>query len=178
MQIGGTISSYTQTIATALNGALSPEITSTEGRGDRVRMLTLSDKASKFSSFLVLLFAVPIGIEIKEILTLWLVNPPEYAWYFALMYLLCLFVDNLTIGYMIAINAVGKIGKYQATVGGVLLFAYPLAWIFVALWGFPYISVGWALAITTAMASVLRVWWAKKLICADVSVWCGSCFPS
>lgn len=176
MQIGGTISSYTQTIATALNGALSPEITSTEGRGDRVRMLTLSDKASKFSSFLVLLFAVPIGIEIKEILTLWLVNPPEYAWYFALMYLLCLFVDNLTIGYMIAINAVGKIGKYQATVGGVLLFAYPLAWIFVALWGFPYISVGWALAITTAMASVLRVWWAKKLICADVSVWCGKVF--
>ena len=58
----------------------------------------------------------------------------------------------------------------------VLLFAYPLAWIFVALWGFPYISVGWALAITTAMASVLRVWWAKKLICADVSVWCGKVF--
>lgn len=171
MQIGGTVSAYTQQISTALNGALSPEITSTEGKGDRNRVLLLADKASKFSTFLVLLFAIPISIEIKEILTIWLGNPPEYAWYFALLYLLSLYFDNQTTGFMIAVNAVGRIAKYQITVGGLLLSAFPLAWIFVAVLKMPYISVGWALALTTALASFTRALWAKKLVGASISSW-------
>lgn len=171
MQIGGTVSAHTQQIATALNGALSPEITSTEGKGDRNRVLMLANKASKFSTFLVLLFAIPISIEVKEILALWLGNPPENAWYFALMYLLCLYFDNQTTGFMIAINAAGRISKYQMTVGGLLLSAFPLAWFFVGICGFPYISVGWALAFTTAMASFARALWARTLVGASIFLW-------
>lgn len=171
MQVGNTISSYTQTLATALNGALSPEITSSEGKGNRARVVNLAEKASKLSTFLVLIVAVPIGIEIKEILVLWLVNPPEMAWYFALMYLLCLILDNLTTGYMIGINAIGRIAWYQATVGCMLLLAYPVAWILIVVCGFSYISVGWALAITTCLASVVRAIWAKKIIGISLISW-------
>lgn len=171
MQVGGTISSYTQTISTALNSALSPEITSTEGRGDRSRVLLLANKASKISSFLVLCVGIPISIEIKEILILWLGNPPEMAWYFALMYLICLFLDNMTTGYMIAINAVGRIAWYQITVGMILLSAFPLAWILVVIFEKSYISVGWALAITTGLASIGRAIWAKYLIGTSIISW-------
>lgn len=176
MQIGQTLSAHSESLSNALRGAITPELTSTEGSGNRSRMLNLALQTSKFSCLLILFIAVPLCIEIKEVLGLWLVNPPEYAWYFAVFFILAMFVDNMTSGYIIAINAVGKIKWYQLTVGGILLAAYPLACLLILVFKLDFYTISWALFFTTFLASMTRVIWAKKLVGAPIRKWLSDVF--
>jgi len=168
---GNKISNYAMTLSSALRGALSPEITSTEGRGDRKRMLMLANRASKFSVYLILLFAVPMFLEIDMLLVLWLKNPPQLTAAFAVYMIVCLLIEQLTFGHMIAVNAVGKIAGYQMMLGTAIMLTLPLAWLFLALDYPAATSIGTALIITTIFQSTGRVIWAKFLVGASPQEW-------
>jgi hypothetical protein len=71
---------------------------------------------------------------------------------------------------MIAINAQGRIAAYQATVGTMLLFTLPLAWVFLSQ-GFPPTSVGVAFVVTMALVSTGRILWARRLLQVPVIRW-------
>lgn len=150
-------------LAAAMLGAFSPEITSREGRGERESMIRLSMQASKFGTLLVLVFLVPLILEMDYVLKAWLVTPPEHTVTFCRLVLCSYLLDRLTTGYMIAINAHGRIAAYQATVGTTLLLSLPLAWLFLDA-GFAPTSVGVAFVIIVAMVSTGRLVWAKRLL--------------
>lgn len=168
--IANNVSAQTSQLGVAMVGAFSPELTAREGRGDRVRMLALAQRASKFGSLLILLFAVPLMIEMDYILKLWLVEPPLHTGLFCQLILGSFVLDRLSAGYMLAINAQGKIAAYQATLGTCLLLTLPLAWVFLKLGG-PPVSVGAALVVTTAAVSAGRVFWARRLLGVEVRNW-------
>ena len=161
--IGMTVSSYTQTLSTALLGAFTPEITSSEGRGDRTRMLLQANRASKFGTYLVLLFAIPLILEINYVLNLWLAEPPEFAAQMASLILCTFIIDRLTAGHMLAVSARGKIAGYQIMLGGFLLLTLPVAWMFLKF-ELGAVSVCWAYVITMTLCSVGRLFWAKRLV--------------
>ena len=173
--IGGTVSGYTQTLASALLGAFTPEITASEGRGNREQMLLHANRASKFGTWLILLFAIPLLLEIDYVLALWLKKPPELAGMFCMLILTQFIIDRLTTGHMIAVSAVGKIAGYQVMIGGFLILTLPIAWLFLAC-GFSAISVGWAFIFTTTMQSVGRVVWAKYLVGLSPLKWVKEVF--
>ncbi|MGH2271328.1 lipopolysaccharide biosynthesis protein [Anaerohalosphaeraceae bacterium U12dextr] len=168
--IANTVSNHTNHLAAAMLGAFSPEITASEGRGDRMRMLSLSQRASKFGTILVLLFAVPIMAEMNYILKLWLGDPPLYAELFCQLILATFIIDRLSVGSMLAVNAHGKIAAYQATLGTCLVLTLPLAWIFLML-GAPPTSVGVAFVITMSVVSIGRVFWVRHLFGLSVTQW-------
>ncbi len=168
--IANQVSTQTTQLANAMMGAFAPEITASEGRGDRDRMLTLSLFACKFGTILLLLFAIPIIVEMDYVLKLWLKNPPENSASLCRLILVSLIINHLTYGNMLAVSAFGKIAGYQATVGGLFLLTLPLAWGFIKLGG-PVVSIGWAFVIMAALVTAGRVYWMRRLFGVTVKRW-------
>jgi len=150
-------------------GAFSPEIMASEGRGDRSRMLTLAQQASKFGAILVLLFAIPLVVEMDYVLKLWLKTPPEYTSTFCQLIIATFILERLSTGYMLAFYAYGRIAAYQATLGSCLILTLPLAWLLLKL-GSPPTSVAVAFVATMTAVTIGRILWARRLL--NVPVWC------
>ncbi|MEN9306558.1 MAG: hypothetical protein RL173_490 [Fibrobacterota bacterium] len=168
--IANQVSGQSTVLSSAMIGAFSPEITSSEGRGDRARMLSLSQKASKYGTLLVLLFSVPLLLEMEYVLELWLKHPPQHAAGFCRWMLAAFMIDRLSIGAGLAVNARGKIAAYQCTVGLTVVAAFPLAWIFIIL-GSPPTGVGAAFALIAAVITIGRQMWASRLFNIPIGQW-------
>lgn len=164
------LSNQANHLSAAMMGAFSPEITTSEGRGERERMLSLALRVCKLGTLLVLLFAIPLLVEMEYILKLWLHKPPSHSALFCQLIICTFLIDRLTSGYMLAVNAQGKIAAYQATVGGALFLTIPVVWVFLKV-GYPPTSVGVAFIITMVVGSLGRVLWVKHKFNLSVINW-------
>ena len=173
--VGNALASYTQTLASALMGAFSPEITRRSGAGEGRGVLSASNAASKFGASLILLAAIPLMLESDFLLVLWLKKPPLQAEVFCRLVLLQFILDNLTFGHMAGILATGKIAMYQFTTGMLCVLSIPLAWLFLLL-GYGPTSVSWAIAICVLLCSCARLYFGKKLIDLPISTWINEVF--
>lgn len=159
--VANQVAGQTNSITTALTGAISPEITTREGAGSRQRMITLSLRTSKFTTLLTYLWLIPLYMEIDYVLALWLTNVPEYAAAFCRIILLVYAVSNFTIGCGSAVFAKGKIKGYQLTLGTLLALTFPLMWIALKLGASP-VSALLVMFLTACMHSLGRVYWMKR----------------
>lgn len=164
------MSAATNQLSTAMMGAFAPEMTRSEGSGDRERMLFLAEKTNKLGTLMMLFFAIPLLVEMDNLLRLWLKAVPEYTSALSTMVIVSFIIDRLTSGYMLAVNAYGKIAAYQVTQGGILLLTIPVAWLFLVM-GFSPSSVGIAFVITAAGCSIGRVMWARRLFGVSMLSW-------
>lgn len=171
--IAGQVSLQTSQFSNAMLRAMEPEITSSEGRGARPRVLSLASRSSSFGTLLVLVFAIPLMLEMDYVLAVWLHKVPPQAAVFCRLLLLALLIDRLTIGEMMAIQARGKVAAYQLTVGLTLVLTLPLSFLFIKA-GFEPSSVGIAFVITAVMSSLGRVLWARHLVGASILCWLKS----
>lgn len=162
-------------ITGAFTGAISPEITTREGAGERNRMISLSLRTSKLGVFLTYLWLIPLFIEIDYVLELWLKDVPEYAETFCRIILLTHLFENATQGYNSAVRATGKVKKFQLTLGGVLMLTFPIVWCIYKLTGSPNLAVA-AVAVTGGMRSLGRVYWVKHLLYVPYSIWIKEVF--
>lgn len=117
--------------------ALNPQITKSYAVGDMKRMHSLIFASSKYSFFLLLLIALPIMIETRTILTLWLKIVPDHTVWFVRLILCILLIDTLSNPLMISAQAVGRVKIYQSVVGGLLLLILPIAYVALRLGGNP-----------------------------------------
>lgn len=170
MAIGNSVSAQTSTLSAAMQGAFSPAIMNAYGAGDFVRMRALAYRACKFGSLLLLLFLLPLSLELSYILKLWLKEPPQYTAGLCWCVLAMVLIDKTAIGHMIAVNARGKIAVYQAFLGSALIATLPLAWLFVKL-GWGVYSVGVAMVLTMAVCAWGRVWFARTLVGMSARYW-------
>lgn len=168
--IANQVSGQTDLFASSMIGAFAPEITASEGRGDRVRMLSLSNRASKFSTILVILFAIPLMTEVNYVLKIWLIEPPAYTAIFCQLILLIFIIDRLSVGYLLAVNAYGRIAAFHVTNGIILSMTLLVAWFFFKA-GFTPTSVGVAFVITSIASTLGRVLWARKLFGLSTCHW-------
>lgn len=164
------VSAQTNQLSSAMIGAFSPEITACEGRGERNRVLTLSNQASKFGTLLMLVFALPLMVEMDYVLKLWLTVPPEHSATFCRLILATFLVDRLTTGFMLAVNAHGRIAAYQATLGLSLVLTLPIAWVFLSA-GLPPTSIGLAFLLTMTVTSFGRAFWVRHIFNMPVKRW-------
>lgn len=170
MGVAQQVANQVNSLSQALMNALTPEIVSTEGSGDRARMLRLSMGANRFSSLLLFVFAFPLCLEADYVLKLWLKAPPEWSVPFCRLTLLGMFLNSLTTGHAIAMGANGKIAAYQVTMGGMMALSLPVAYAGCRLglepWVVPAVS-----ACTMGMLSLGRVFWARRLVALPVRPW-------
>lgn len=155
--ISNTVLGQTGSLTNALIGAFTPAITSEEGAGDRCRMISYAWRSSRYGTYLLLLFLTPLSLEINEVLRLWLRNPPEWTSVLCLVAFIETVFNKMTVGQQLAIAAQGRIALYQATLGTIMIAAFPLAWVFILL-GCGPVSVVVSLVATTTACSIGRIW--------------------
>ncbi len=170
MTVGNTLSGHCNTLSGSMIGAFSPAITNARGAGDWNRMRVLAYQTCKIGTLLTLIFALPLALEIEEVLTLWLKNPPQYAAGLCLCVLGVVIIDKTTVGHMLAVNANGRVALYQAILGTSLILTLPIAWLFAAL-GWGIYSVGCAMMLTTALCAWGRVWFSRELVGMSARYW-------
>ena len=170
MSIANQVSAQSQTLASSLQGAFSPAITTACGAGDYDRMRSLAFRTCKFGMLLGLIFIIPLALELETVLKLWLVNPPPYTKELCWCILLATVIDKSSAGHMLAVAAKGKIAAYQAFLGGSLIMTLPIAWLFVEM-GRGVASIGWAIVIGTLMCAWGRVWFARRLVGMGARHW-------
>ena len=117
MAVGNSVANHSDALSQALDGAFAPAITNLAGAGSKEKMLSMCYRASKFSTMLCLMFALPLSYELDAIINLWLKNPPPLVADACLFILAVLIVDKLLTGVNRAIFANGEISKYCLLAG-------------------------------------------------------------
>lgn len=131
--IGGQLSAYTQTLSSSLMGALSPVVTTSEGTGNREQTICLARRTGKIGVFLILLFAIPMVLEIRTLLMLWLGRIPDYVVPICILALSASVIEKFTIGHQMAIAATGKVAQWQLIGGTLNALIFPASWLFASL---------------------------------------------
>jgi len=108
-QVSGQLGAFANTMLKALN----PVIAKSEGAGNRSMMLRASMLGSKISFFLLIIFYIPVLIEMPYIFKLWLKNVPDYAVIFCRLLLVRNLIEQFYATLSNSIAAVGKIKKFQ-----------------------------------------------------------------
>lgn len=170
MTVANQVASQTDRLTSLMVGAFQPAIANAYGAGDMERMRALAYCACKYGTLLSLLFAIPLALELPEILQLWLGTPPCYAAGFCYCVLASNIIDRLASGQMIAVTASGKIAMYQAFNGSALIMTLPLAWLLVVL-GLGVYSVGIAMVVMMAICAFGRVWIARSIVGISARYW-------
>ncbi len=163
MAIGNTVSGYTQTFAGSLSGAMYPVITNACGAGDYDKMRNWSFSACKYASLLSLIFALPLSLEIHEVMVLWLREPPIEAAELCLCLLFRFVFENMTCGHYMAIISIGDIRKYQIAImfAGVFLII-PVAWAGLQIWS-SLLVVGLSLAFHRIVTVIIRLHYGRMI---------------
>lgn len=110
--------------------AVNPQMVKSYALGDYEYFKILVYRISKYSYFLMLIIVFPIIFNIDLILELWLKNPPEHTAIFAILTSVYCLVDSLTGSLWAAMQAGGKIKRFQIVTGICLLLNLPVSYLF------------------------------------------------
>jgi len=139
---------------TSFQMAFKPQIVKLYASNEEDKLLDLIYRSSKFSFYLLFVLTLPIIIYCKEILSLWLVNVPEYAVVFTQLVLITAFTEALSAPLWTAIGATGYVKRYQIFVSTIILLDLPIVYIFFKL-GFNPI---WAFIINLMISVIAYIY--------------------
>lgn len=125
-QVNSAINTFVNNFTTAL----TPQITKSYAAGDYDYMKSLMVRGAKYAAILYWLIALTIFIETDEILSIWLVEVPEYAPVFLKLTIIYSIFQSLAIPIYTGMIATGKIKNYQLIMGGMNILAFVLCYIF------------------------------------------------
>ena len=154
--------------STGFQTAFAPQITKTYAAGNYEELHTLIFRSSKFSFFLLTILTIPVMIETEPLLLLWLKNIPEHTVLFFRIIALITLQESLAYPIDIAIQATGKIKKYQITVCSILLTILPISYIALKI-GTPPESVFFINLVCCILTHLVRIKILAPLIRLSVS---------
>lgn len=154
-------------VSSALNGfvsnfqmAINPQIIKSYASDDLKYMHQLIFNGSKYSFYLLFCISLPVLLEMELILGWWLKIVPEYTALFCRLILINIMIDSISGTLMTAAQATGRIKKYQAIIGGLLLFNLPVSYFFLKEGFSPqitiYISIFFAIVALCSRLVILR----------------------
>lgn len=173
--VGTNLSGQCNSLAGSMLGAFSPAIFNAWGAHDYTRARMMAFQTCKIGTILILIFSLPLSLEVEHVLKLWLVNPPPYAVGICLCVMAMTVIDKMAVGQMICVNANGKVARYQAFLGTSLVCTLPIAWILMLI-GCGVYSVGYAMVATMCVCASGRVWFARKLVGMSARYWFSHVF--
>lgn len=157
-QLNGQLMFFSQTMMSAMR----PQIMKSEGANDRARMIKLSLSANRFAFFLFTFFALPMFVQMPFILTLWLKNVPQFSVEFCRAILLLTMANQINMGLMTAVQAIGRIKVYQMVAGGIQLLTLPIGFVLLKL-GYPPFSIILGSFVLECISTVFRMFYFRYL---------------
>lgn len=147
VQVDGIIQSFVNNFMIALN----PQITKSYAAGDKNTAFKLACRGCRFSFYIMLVLALPIMIESRHILRLWLGTPPPQAEVFVIWTILATLSTLLGNTLVTLQMAHGNIRHYQIWITIFGCIPFPLSWLFFKMGFQPvvayyiYVAVYWIL---------------------------------
>ena len=153
-QVMGACQSFVGNITTASR----PQMTRSYAEGNIERSMNIMNSMSKLSFMSILIFALPVVLEIDFILKKWLGEEvPDYTSIFLFWIMAESLVDVFNPPVSFMVHATGKMRRYQVVGTMVSLFALPVAYVFLELGNEPYVVfiVAFVFRIIYQIVSVL-----------------------
>lgn len=146
-----------QNFATNFQTALNPQIVKCYANSDYNRISQLVSLGTKFSFYLLLLISMPVILKIDFLLSIWLVEVPEYTSSFIIILLMinlihCAFANPL----IFAINATGDIKAFQIAEGICLVSIIPIAYLLYKFYNFSPNLVFFIYLIIEGITQIVR----------------------
>lgn len=153
--------------AAKILSAANPQIVKSYAASDFAYLHRLIIVVSRASLLLSFILALPILLETRTILHLWLGDIPEYTVAFTRLSLMAIMVEQLGRILIMAIQATGKIAKFQLIEANILLLIIPVSYICLKQ-GLPPTSVYATLLTIFVVAQIARVF----IVCPAIGMKC------
>ena len=120
--------------------AFNPQITKLYVSKETDELIKLANRCSRISSYLVLVFIIPISFQIHNFLTIWLDEYPDYTVEFCIYTLIAIFIDAISAPLWMILASDKNIKKYQTVL--TTIYSFNFLGALLALWlGAPPYSV-------------------------------------
>jgi len=148
--------------------AINPQLTKSIAANDTSRRDFLIYNGARLSFYLYSLFIIPLLIVVPQVLSLWLVDIPEYTVEFVRWLLIYSLLDSLSRLLINSILANGTIKKYQIAVSSIKLLAMPISYVVLAyVYKSPLVGV-WVNILLEGICLVIRLGYTRKLLAFDI----------
>ena len=135
-QVQGAVMNFAMNVVQAFR----PQIVKSYASGDYLRMSTLISKAAQYTTMLLLLFTIPLCVEIDFVLGLWLKVVPDYAATFCVYTLVFNIFTNIAGCVVYGVHATGKVKRICFINGTLYLLVIPISYISYKMGGQPQIA--------------------------------------
>ncbi len=166
VQVQNAIKGFCVNFQTALN----PQITKSYASGELEYMNMLVFTSSKFSYFLLLFLSLPVMLETELILKWWLNVVPAHTVVFVRLILVISMIDSMANPLIQAASATGKIRKYQAVVGTLLIMILPVSYVALKL-GSPAEGVFLIQLVVFCIALLARAIMLRSLVSFSIRIY-------
>lgn len=133
VQVQGVVQNFCNNFQMALN----PQLTKSYAQNDLQHMHQLLKVSSKFSFFMLFFISLPLMFEAPLVLKWWLGIVPEHTVNFLRLILCSSMLFTLSNPLVVSIHATGRIKRFQAIEGTMLLCIVPIAYLLLKLFGIP-----------------------------------------
>lgn len=168
IQVSNQITAALNNLSSNIFLAVKPQLMKSYAENDLNRTNELIVFSSKYAYYLMLIFCVPIIINMEYILGIWLVNPPEYAKPIAIFMLIISLIGIIFNPIVMLIHATGNVKKISFLTGTLILMSVPIIYLLFKF-GFEYYYAYIVFTINSILIGFLNLWIAKNLV-ADFKI--------
>lgn len=145
--------------------AFNPQVVKSYASGDLIYFRSLLYRTSIASFYLMMFVTIPLIVEMDYILSVWLTEVPSYTAEFSICIILSLLIESYSGSMWMAVQAIGKIKRYQIIIS--LLYLLNFVGSFILLvWGYSPVSV----FIIRIVISLLILWARAYLLNKMVNI--------
>ncbi len=141
--------------------AIRPQIVKSYASEEFNRLNELVIKGSKLGFYLMMVLSIPLLIETEYILSLWLKEIPPYTVVFCRLMIFNSLIDVFNYPLVNAIQASGKIRRFQIIVSSIILSNLPLSYILYKQ-GFPAETAMVVSLVLAFIAFIPRIYFSYK----------------
>jgi O-antigen/teichoic acid export membrane protein len=153
---------------TNFSSSYNPQIIKSYAAKKYDYFMKLIYSTSKLTFFLYFAVAFPMMINIRYILSIWLVNPPKLSDTFLCLMVGYFIFDSFSNPLWTSVHATGNLRTHQILMGSIKLLNIPISYILLKL-GFPIYTVLVVYVADNAVCSVVRIIYLRYLIHLDTA---------
>lgn len=141
MGISNSITKIVNDFVVNFQYAFNPQITKHYVAGETEELKKLVWNSSRYSSFLVLLFMMPVCFEARDFLHLWLGDFPKYSVEFCILTIISIYFEAITAPLWMVLCSDSDIKTYQLTVSSIFMLNVVFSFILLSIGLPPFIVI-------------------------------------
>lgn len=168
--LGNNLIARINNISGSLHTAICPAITTIAGGGNKEQLEGLVIRTCKFLMLILSFFYLPLHLELKYVLTLWLKEPPTYTYEFCCLVAVATFINSMSVPYALALESQQKIGIYKTISCFQILLFWPILFALFYFYKSPLIVVI-AMILTNIGNVFVNLFYCRKMFGFSINRW-------